>query len=292
MQTQNESVKLSLDLALRFAAREASAREVSFVAPRVFGGQVRLVVDGLVVCYRPIPRTFTGFGLFVAGADGRARLVGRASRRARAAWLARHRPVRLIAIEALDDHGTWLALPAHAEVFERHVGAARPVAVHLARDLAPLDALQARFDGRAFWYEGADRRVSPRRAERLRAALRAGDPPEALRLPGLTPEQRGAYGLARAARADAKARAERARQRGAQARLAAALHQGGGRLEGFDDRGDHWLVRWVGRHGEVMASAIAKADLTVMSAGLCLDGLDRDFDLQSLVGVVADADPY
>ena len=35
-----------------------------------------------------------------------------------------------------------------------------------------------------------------------------------------------------------------------------------------------------------MDEAIAKSELTVVSAGICLSGRDRDFDLQSLVGVV------
>ena len=38
--------------------------------------------------------------------------------------------------------------------------------------------------------------------------------------------------------------------------------------------------------GRSRTSAIAKSDLTVMSAGVCLAGGDRTFDLQSLVGVV------
>jgi hypothetical protein len=37
-------------------------------------------------------------------------------------------------------------------------------------------------------------------------------------------------------------------------------------------------------------SAIAKTDLTVVSSGICLSGRVRDFDLQSLVGVMEQQD--
>ena len=69
-------------------------------------------------------------------------------------------------------------------------------------------------------------------------------------------------------------------------RLQRALKMGGGELRGFCDRDDYWLVEWTSGSGEHHSSAIAKNDLTVMSAGICLSGLDKDFDLQSLVGVV------
>lgn len=71
-------------------------------------------------------------------------------------------------------------------------------------------------------------------------------------------------------------------------RLQRALKMGGGELRGFCDRDDYWLVEWTSQNGERHSSAIAKNDLTVMSAGICLSGEDSNFDLQSLVGVVED----
>jgi hypothetical protein len=65
-----------------------------------------------------------------------------------------------------------------------------------------------------------------------------------------------------------------------------ALQMGGGRLRTFRDRGEFWQVEWTTRDRERHTSAIAKGDLTVMSSGICLSGCDRDFDLQSLVGVI------
>jgi hypothetical protein len=64
------------------------------------------------------------------------------------------------------------------------------------------------------------------------------------------------------------------------------LRFGGGDLHGFRDRGEFWLVEWLARDGQLHTSAIAKNDLTVISAGICLSGEDQKFDLQSLVGVV------
>jgi hypothetical protein len=73
---------------------------------------------------------------------------------------------------------------------------------------------------------------------------------------------------------------------GDEQRLREALRVGGGDLRTFNDRGQYWLVEWTTADGERHTSAIAKGDLTVISSGICLSGRDRDFDLQSLVGVI------
>lgn len=69
-------------------------------------------------------------------------------------------------------------------------------------------------------------------------------------------------------------------------RLLLALKLGGGVLHQFQDRGDYWTLDWTTTDGTRHTSAIAKDDLTVISSGICLSGRDRDFDLQSLVGVM------
>lgn len=59
--------------------------------------------------------------------------------------------------------------------------------------------------------------------------------------------------------------------------LAPCVRGGTVRLREFHDRGEYWQVEWTADSGYVHTSAIEKRDLTVISAGICLSGLDRDF---------------
>jgi hypothetical protein len=77
---------------------------------------------------------------------------------------------------------------------------------------------------------------------------------------------------------------------GEEGRLREALRTGGGEMRDFRDRGEYWLVEWTTADGQRHTSAIAKGDMTVISSGICLSGRDRDFDLQSLVGVIEGRD--
>ncbi|NEP55457.1 MAG: amino acid adenylation domain-containing protein [Symploca sp. SIO2G7] len=69
-------------------------------------------------------------------------------------------------------------------------------------------------------------------------------------------------------------------------RLQQTFCVGGGELREFRDRGEYWQVEWTTSDGQHHSSAIDKDELTVISSGICLSGYDRDFDLQSLVGVI------
>jgi hypothetical protein len=153
------------------------------------------------------------------------------------------------------------------------------VAVHLVNGCGRFDVAVARFDGSACWFDTLDRRADPMIADALRDAAARSIPAVSLRISGLSPEDRVAYSTlfesVGAGWADER-------------RLRRALELGGGSLHGYHDRGEFWLVEWRTPDGELHTSAIRKGDLTVIGAGICLSDHDRDFDLQSLVGVVRD----
>jgi hypothetical protein len=94
---------------------------------------------------------------------------------------------------------------------------------------------------------------------------------------------RTAYSISTQRIREFRERMEHAR---AEARLRGALRLGGGQFVDFRDRDDFWVVEWTTSDGERHTSIVTRDDLTVVSSGICLAGRDRDFDLQSLVGVI------
>jgi hypothetical protein len=161
--------------------------------------------------------------------------------------------------------------------------------VHLVSDASAFDRVVARHDGRSWWFEALDRRSDPRLSERLREALAAVVAPDELRLSGLSPELRTAYTLA--TQQDEGFEGVRAQRRDEE-RLRRALEVGGGELHGFVDHGEYWTVDWSTGEGNRHTSAISRDQLTVLSAGICLDERDSDFDLESLVGVMEGSDEH
>ncbi|MBI2875318.1 MAG: hypothetical protein HYY20_00360 [Candidatus Tectomicrobia bacterium] len=269
-------------LLAQVAAEEDAFRQTTFLAPCVRGGQVRAKVVGLVYTFAPQPRNFEGWGIFQPVSERMAAVIEEASLPQVAEYLRLLKPLRLRLAHALRGQ-TWLAYPVNESDARQRLGEARPVPIHLVSDGAQFEPVVARWDGGGLWYEEIDRRDDPTMAESLRDALRKVTPPEAVRFKGMTPEMRTVYGVAAQ---QANAFQSMMQQRRDEARLRDALRMGGGELRTFDDRGDFWRVEWTTRDGEHHTSAIAKGDLTVISAGICLSGKDRDFDLQSLVGVV------
>lgn len=283
------------DLVERLARQEERLRQTCFLAPCVAGGKVRAKVEGLVHDFEPRPRDFEGWGLFRAIDSTIARVVEPASPRHVDAYLRLLMPFRLLLASRLAG-ATWLAYPAGESDAKQRLGSAQPVVVHLVVEGDPFEQIKTRFDGAAFWFEARDRGGDPRIADGLRRALSEATPPEQLEIERLTPEARVVYRLLR----DAERRREELRRqrrlerraRSAEGRLRAALDFGGGNLQQFRDRGEFWQVEWATNDGRHHTSAISKDDLTVLGAGICLEGRDREFDLQSLVGVVENAEPW
>jgi hypothetical protein len=153
------------------------------------------------------------------------------------------------------------------------------VPVHLVTEGIAFEQILACWNGNSCWFEEVDCRADPAIAETLQSNLKQLVPVEDLQFKGITPEMRSLYELA------TQQIEEFAQPQRDENRLRQALKLGGGELHQFQDRGEYWTVDWTTSDGTRHTSAIAKNDLTVVSSGICLSGRDRDFDLQSLVGV-------
>lgn len=268
----------------KLADAESRLSATTFVAPCVAGGRVHARVDGLVKRFSVHPADFAGWGVFRPAGDDVASLEEVADLPLVGRYLRLLPALRMILVRKISDR-TWLATCQNESDARQRFGSPAPVRLHLVDGGAPFDPVLCRFDGAAWWFEDLDRRADPTVAPALRTRLARLVPPEALRVPGMTPEMRGAYEITYGIEQEAL---ERKRRRSPDYRLGEALRRFGGELEDFTDRGEWWVVEWRTRDGRRHTSAIDK-DLTVRGAGVCLSGRERDFDLQSLVGVMEGA---
>jgi hypothetical protein len=275
------SSKRLQDTLNRLAALEERALSSEFLAPMVRGGVVQVRIAGVICKFTPDPADFEGWGVFQPASATTARLVRTAGLRERRQYLELLPLVRMIACRR--DDGGWKAIPAHqADTRFRFEGL---VAVRLAEEVQLFEVLCVRCDGTQCWYDGPDPRRDPATAAYLRAALERGEEPARLDRPGLTAEERTAYSLNYWPKALAEQQARRDRT---EERLRDALAHAGADFADYLERDDVYRVAYT-VDGRRHVSVVRKNDLTVQTAGICLSGTDRRFDLQSLVGVLRQA---
>jgi hypothetical protein len=266
-----------LHLVKIMARAEEEARNTPFVAPHVPDAPVRTLVEGMVLELEPEPADFEGWGVYQAR-DDRAVLQREALIYEREEYLERFPKLRVHLVRRLEGR-TWLAYPGNHSDMRQRIGQPRPLLVHLVDGGAPFDGAIVRVAGTVCLYDGPDRRADPVLARKMRRALGEPTPSDMLDIGGVTPEQWTAYDIE-------WRRIERALEQTAERRLERALEEAGGELLDVREGDAYWNVEWRAPDGTSRYSAIQKDDLTVVSAGLCLAGRDREFDIQSLVGVV------
>lgn len=263
----------------QIASAEAQLLASQFLAPCVKGGKVCTRVAGMVYTFTPKPRRFEGWGIFQPADEQTAMLLEEADLPQISAYLQHFSSVRLWLAYRLQNQ-TWLAYPVNSADVCQRFKIVKPMPVHLVTEGIAFEQIVARWNGNSCWFEEIDRRADPAIAQSLQSGLKQLIPVEKLHFPGITPEMRSLYELV-TQRTEGFIQPQRDEKR-----LEQALKLGGGELRYFQDRGDYWTVDWMSADGTHHTSAIAKDDLTVVSSGICLSGRDRDFDLQSLVGVM------
>jgi hypothetical protein len=279
------------DILNRLEAAEEAFAGTRFLAPIIGQGkarhQVRVRIAG-VICQlairRGLPEDFRGWAILEALSTSEAAFVREAGLAEVSAYLALFPDVRLILCEA--GRGQWQALPAH--LGDRRFQIQGLVTLWLPEEgLRRFETVIARFDGQLFWYERRDPGRDPALAGYLRDQLalpdESGRPvvPQLLRKRGLSAEEKAAYWLV-------LARLLEAERDQVELRLSEALAHAGARLHDYSERGEAYVVRYT-VDGRDYVSTVRQEDLTVMTAGICLAGGDRHFDLASLVGVLRQA---
>jgi len=263
----------------QIASAEAQLHSMQFLAPCVKGGRVRTRMAGMVYTFTPHPRQFEGWGIFQPVDAQTVSLAETADLPQITAYLQQFQSIRLRLAYRLH-HQTWLAYPANETDMRQRFKTIKPMRVHLVTEGIAFEQVIARWNGNCCWFEQIDRRADPAIADTLQSNLQQRTPVKELQFRGITPEMRSTYELV-AQRTEGFAQPQQDEKR-----LRQALKLGGGELHQFQDRGEYWTVDWTTIDGHQHTSAIAKDDLTVISSGICLSGRDRDFDLQSLVGVM------
>jgi hypothetical protein len=282
------------NLLYSLAQQELQLQTTQFLAPCVKQGRIRTRIQGLVYTFTPNPQDFAGWGIFRPLNTQTAMLQETAEIWQVDEYLQKFPAIRSRLAYCLQDQ-TWLAYPINEADMRQRFGTVKPIVVHLVTDATTFDMVVVRALGGTFYFDAVDRKADPVHAETLQQGIQALTPIDELRFSGLTPEMLTTYSLVARQTPDfpvaqtttSEVIADRSRPvRRDERRLRDALAVGGGRLDRFHDKGDFWNVEWRTSDGEEHTSAISKQDLTVITAGICLDDLDEDFDLQSLVGVV------
>jgi hypothetical protein len=269
------------DILNQLAAIETRALAGEFLAPMMRGGVVRLRIAGVICRFKVKPDDFEGWGVFRPTSPTTAALVRPARLAERRRYLDLLPCLRIIICGRESD--CWLAMPAH-----RGDGRFRiegMLAVRLVEEVQLFDVVNGRFDGTQCWYDAPDPRSDPGAAAYLRESLSQMVKPERLSRTGLTTEECEAYTFNYVPRVEAERALLRDR---VEERLRAAVAHAGAGFKGYTESGDFYRVTFeVDGHRHV--SVVARHDLSVQVAGICLSGGDRQFDLQSLVGVIREA---
>ena len=287
---RNRRIHDALD---HLAAEEQKFLDAEFLAPvvRGGGGHVQVRIAGVVCDMRVSPRDFHGFGVFKPQSHAAARLVREATMSQRRKYLELFPRVLLVISSRKPDSDTAGAVPSNAA--DARFNVEGEIDLQLVEEAELFETVVTRFDGRHFWFDQVDPRADPAAAPFLRQALlNMTEPATVEQRPALSPGQRLAYLLNFRARVEALLAAERAKQVDErtrnETRLREALEHAGARLRDFVERGGQYTVTY-DVDGNRHVSVIRKNDLTVQTAGICLSGQDRDFDLSSLVGVLRES---
>lgn len=265
------------DLFSKLAAQESNFKESQFLSPVLRGQKIRVRIAGVVMSLSVTePAKFEGWGVFQPMTYTTARLVREPSLAERMAYLKLFPIIRLVVCHR--KRKKWFGVPAQHS--DQRFGLSDAIPVALPDGIEIFDSIVTRFDGCRCWFERHDPRRSRRIAKVLRDKLRDSVDPAEVGIAGCSAAERDVYELALLRKRENERDPD-------EVRIQKALKRGGAKYHSHRESNGSFTVAYE-VNGEVHRSTVDKASLSVQSAGICLDGFDANFDLQSLVGVIAE----
>jgi len=272
----------------KLAEAERSFEGTEFLAPVTGSNRIQVRIAGIIcrlTIVKNLPDDFHGWAVLRALSTKAAAFEREGSLAEVDAYIRLFPSVRLILQKKRKRH--WLAMPAHKGDGRFQIRG--PVSLRLGEEgLQRFETILAGFDGRLFWYKSRDASRNPALATYLREQIIQKDAnglppsPDSVRKSGLSAEERESYSIAWAMIFEE-------RRDKVEERLSEALAHAGAQLRDYHELGDNYVVRYV-VDGQMHVTTVEQDDFSVMTAGICLAGRDRHFDLASLVDVLREAE--
>jgi len=265
-----------LSVISKIAAAEGDLLKSTFVAPVVDNEFVAAHVLGMAYTFSIKKPAEPGWYRFKPKNAKRAKLVGPADTTETEAYLKRLPSIRVVLVSRMKGVYHGIASKANS------VGLSWKtiVPVMLVDDFAnDFDRVVCRYDGANLWYESVDPSNDPSKGGYLREMFGKYSQPKLLKYSGLTFEEKSAYSVRFTI--DKKFREELQSMS-----IKGDVEHAGGVYHGFVEKKDHYEVTY-SVDGQRYTSFISKDPArTVISAGICLSGGDKAFDLKSLITVM------
>jgi len=257
----------------KIEAAETKLLDSQFISPVIHGSRVRVKILGLVHEFK-VTSGFQGWAILKPISSTEAKIIGSPNFREVSHYLAQFPRLRLVLSGKQNDF--WLGLHINVKSYAHSEIIQSPIL--LASGVQLFDSIIARFDGASPWFQMRDSRSNPAMAEYLRECLEKKIPVEKLRKPGLNPVHKKAYEWQTFLR-------EKKIGELTLEKIKRAVDHGGGEFKSYIEREDSYTVVFA-LGDEDFRTTVRKDNFAVISAGICLDGHDHKFDLQSLIGVV------
>ena len=260
------------DLFKKLAAQEEEFFSSEFFSPVLRGRPIRVRIAGIVVSLRVHPADFEGWGVFRTEDRKTATYVREPSMAEKREYLDIYPQFQVIITQRGD---RTLGIIANKD---GRLSVEGQLPILLVEEVELFDTIVVRFDGQHFWHDTIKSRrgLRPRLARNLRDLL--SEEAEEISISGLTKEERIAYEIAYLREIESKKDRE-------EERIKSALERGGAIYRSYVERGNTYTIEYE-VDGRRHFSTVERDSLEVATAGICLSGQDRRFDLQSLVGVV------